>query len=38
MVRIPEISYNYIARSLDLGAHGIMIQMVNNRARSIRNC
>ena len=25
MIRIPEIGYNYIARSLDLGANGIMI-------------
>ena len=31
MIRIPEISYNYIARSLDLGANGIMIPMVNNQ-------
>ncbi len=31
MIRIPEISYNYISRSLDLGAHGIMIPMVNDQ-------
>ena len=31
MIRIPEISYNYISRSLDLGANGIMIPMVNNQ-------
>ena len=31
MIRIPEISYNYIARSLDLGANGIMIPMVNDQ-------
>ena len=30
LIRIPELSYNYIARSLDLGAAGIMIPMVNS--------
>ena len=35
MVRIPEISYNYIARSLDLGANGIMIPMVNNQKEAL---
>ena len=30
LIRIPEISYNYIARSLDLGANGIMIPMVKS--------
>ncbi len=30
LIRIPELSYNYIARSLDLGSYGIMIPMVNN--------
>ena len=35
MIRIPEISYNYIARSLDLGANGIMIPMVNNQKEAL---
>ena len=38
MIRIPEISYNYIARSLDLGANGIMIPMVNDQKIGIGNC
>ena len=33
MIRIPQISYSYIARSLDLGANGIMIPMVNNQKK-----
>ena len=28
-IRIPEVSYNYVARALDLGASGIMTPMVN---------
>ena len=35
MIRIPEINYNYIARSLDLGANGIMIPMVNNKKEAL---
>ena len=35
MIRIPEISYNYISRSLDLGANGIMIPMVNNQKEAL---
>ena len=35
MIRIPQISYNYIARSLDLGANGIMIPMVNNQKEAL---
>ena len=35
MIRIPEIRYNYIARSLDLGANGIMIPMVNNQKEAL---
>jgi len=35
MIRIPEISYNYIARSLDLGANGIMIPMVNDQKEAL---
>ena len=29
LIRIPEVSYNYVARALDLGATGIMAPMVN---------
>ena len=29
LIRIPEVSYNYVARALDLGAAGIMTPMVN---------
>ena len=29
LIRIPQVSYNYIARALDLGAAGIMTPMVN---------
>ena len=35
MIRIPEISYNYMARSLDLGANGIMIPMVNDQKEAL---
>jgi 2-dehydro-3-deoxyglucarate aldolase/4-hydroxy-2-oxoheptanedioate aldolase len=35
MIRIPEINYNYIARSLDLGANGIMIPMVNDKREAL---
>ena len=28
-IRIPEVSYNYVARALDLGASGIMVPMIN---------
>ena len=35
VIRIPEIRYNYIARSLDLGANGIMIPMVNNQKEAL---
>ena len=35
MINIPEISYNYIARSLDLGANGIMIPMVNDQKEAL---
>ena len=30
LIRIPELSYNYISRALDLGAAGIMTPMVNS--------
>ena len=36
LIRIPEVSYNYIARALDLGANGIMAPMVNNAADAIK--
>ena len=29
LIRIPEVSYNYVARALDIGAAGIMAPMVN---------
>ena len=35
LIRIPQISYNFIARSLDLGANGIMIPMVNNKKEAL---
>ena len=35
MIRIPEINYNYISRSLDLGANGIMIPMVNDHKEAL---
>ena len=35
MIRIPEISYNYISRSLDLGANGIMTPMVNDQKEAL---
>ena len=35
MIRIPQINYNYIARSLDLGANGIMVPMVNNQTEAL---
>ncbi len=31
LIRIPQLNYNYISRSLDLGACGIMIPMVNDK-------
>ncbi len=39
LIRIPELAYNYISRSLDLGAYGIMSPMVNNskEAKNIVN-
>ena len=30
LIRIPELNYNYIARTLDLGAAGIMTPMVKS--------
>ena len=35
-IRIPEVSYNYVARALDLGASGIMVPMVNTPDDAIK--
>ena len=34
LIRIPENNYNFIARSLDLGSHGIMNPMVNDEKQT----
>ena len=36
LIRIPEVSYNYVARALDLGAAGIMAPMVNSAEEAIK--
>jgi len=36
LIRIPEVSYNYIARALDLGASGIMAPMVNTAEEAMK--
>ena len=36
LIRIPEVSYNYIARALDLGAYGIMAPMVNTPEEALK--
>ena len=36
MIRVPEINYNYISRSLDLGANGIMIPMVKDQKEALK--
>ncbi len=36
LIRIPEVSYNYIARALDLGARGIMAPMVNTPEEALK--
>ena len=36
LIRIPEVSYNYVARALDLGASGIMAPMVNTPDDAIK--
>ena len=36
LIRIPEVSYNYVARALDLGAAGIMTPMVNSPEEAIK--
>jgi 2-keto-3-deoxy-L-rhamnonate aldolase RhmA len=34
LVRVPTGEYHFIARALDLGAHGIMVPMVESRAQA----
>ena len=36
LIRIPEVSYNYVARALDLGASGIMAPMVNTTEDALK--
>ena len=36
LIRIPEVSYNYVARALDLGASGIMAPMVNTAEEAVK--
>ena len=36
LIRIPEVSYNYISRALDLGASGIMAPMVNTAEDALK--
>ncbi len=36
MIRVPEINYNYISRSLDLGANGIMVPMINDQKEALQ--
>ena len=36
LIRIPEVSYNYVARALDLGALGIMAPMVNSAEEAMK--
>jgi len=36
LIRIPEVSYNYVARALDLGAAGIMAPMINTAEDAIK--
>lgn len=36
LVRIPATEYHFIARALDMGAHGVMVPMVENRAQAER--
>ena len=36
LIRIPEVSYNYVARALDLGAAGIMAPMVNTQEEALK--
>ena len=36
LVRVPATEYHFIARALDMGAHGIMVPMVESRAQAER--
>lgn len=36
LIRIPEVSYNYVARALDLGASGIMAPMINTAEEAMK--
>ena len=36
LIRIPEVSYNYVARALYLGASGIMAPMVNTAEEAMK--
>ena len=36
LIRIPEVSYNYVARALDLGASGIMAPMINTPDEALK--
>ena len=36
LIRIPEVSYNYVARALDLGASGVMAPMINTPEDALR--
>jgi len=36
LIRIPEVSYNYVSRALDLGAAGIMAPMINTAEDAIK--
>ncbi len=34
LIRVPSLQYNFISRSLDLGAYGVMVPMVNNKTEA----
>ncbi len=34
LVRVPRGEYHFIARALDIGAHGVMVPMVNSAAEA----
>ncbi|MGH7079885.1 MAG: aldolase/citrate lyase family protein, partial [Acetobacteraceae bacterium] len=36
MVRVPAGEYHFIARALDMGAHGVMVPMVESREQAER--
>jgi 2-keto-3-deoxy-L-rhamnonate aldolase RhmA len=35
LVRVPRGEYHFIARALDIGAHGVMVPMVNSAAEAV---